>query len=288
MIYLLLTIICSSGISILFKWMGNYRVAILPAIILNYAVAFSIGILLFEGELSLQYLLDSKWLYLAFFVGSLLMAGLYLIGYTTQRSGIAVTTIANKMSVIIPISFSILYYSEAMNIYKKLGIVLALVAVLMAVYRKKDPLHRRGSATLPLLMFLLVGIIDSSMKLAQQDFVEPKDISLFTAFGFGLAGIIGVIIQSFNFRGFTQFANPYVLIFGVGIGIVNYGTMYFLLFALEKSGLSGSVVYGVNNIGIILLSIFIAFLFFKEKLSKINLIGIALAILAAILLTLLA
>lgn len=268
--------------------MGKYQVPILPSIVINYFVALAIGISLFDEPVSFAYIVNSKWFGLSIFIGSLLIAGLYLIGYSTQKAGIAVTTIANKMSVIIPISFSIFYYSESVNLYKLIGIILALAAVLMAVYREKEIERKPAAILVPLLMFLLVGIIDSSLKLAEQDFVETKDIPLFTAFGFGLAGLIGVILLAFKPSQFTYYSKPVVWVFGVAIGVVNYGTMYFLMLSLDQSGWDGSIVYGVNNIGIILLSIVIAFAFFKEKLSKINLLGIVLAILAAAMLTMLA
>jgi drug/metabolite transporter (DMT)-like permease len=268
--------------------MGNYRVAILPAIVINYFVAFTIGFIVFKGDFSFQYIVESKWFGLAIFIGSLLIIGLYLIGYTTQRVGIAITTIANKMSVILPISFSIVYYNESMSTLKWIGIILALFSVLMAVYRKNDGQQRQIFSILPLVMFLVVGVIDSSLKLAQQDFVEAGDIPLFTASSFGLAGIIGVIILAFNPSMLAHFKSSTVWIAGILIGIVNYGTMYFLMFALEKSGLDGSIVYGINNMGIILFSILIAVVFFREKLNRINYIGISLAIIAAIMLTLLA
>lgn len=268
--------------------MGNFRIPILPAIVINYYVAFGIGLLLFDGELSFKYILNSNWFALSVFIGSLLIVGLYLIGYTTQRVGIAITTIANKMSVIIPITFSIMYYDEKMNLFKWIGILLALGSVFMAVYKPSQGKERHFFSILPIIMFLVVGIIDSSLKLAQQDFVKSADIPLFTAFGFGLAGAIGSLILAFNKHLWVHFSNPKVWFFGTLIGLVNYGTMYFLMFALARSGWDGSVVYGVNNIGIILFSIVIAVLFFREKLNRINYLGISLAILAAIMLTLLA
>lgn len=268
--------------------MGNFRIPILPAIVINYFVAFGIGMLLFDGEFSIAYVSQSKWFGLSVFIGSLLIVGLYLIGYTTQKVGIAITTIANKMSVIIPITFSILYYDEGMNLFKWIGIILALVAVFLAVFRPSQGKERHFFSVLPIIMFLVVGIIDSSLKLAQQDFVSAGDIPLFTAAGFGLAGFIGVVILAFNPRLWISFKNAKVWFFGSLIGLVNYGTMYFLMFALAQSGWDGSVVYGVNNIGIILFSILIAVLFFREKLNRYNYIGIGLAIIAAIMLTLLA
>jgi len=264
--------------------MDKQNIALLPVIVLNYFSAFTAGLLLFNGELSLDYILKSDWLYIAIVIGCLLIIGFYLIGYTTQKAGIAVTTIANKMSVIIPISFSILYFSEPMSILKTLGILLALISVLLTVYKKNTGEKNRLSF-LPIIMFIVVGIVDAAVKLAQHSYVSEEDISLFTSMSFGLAGVIGITSMTIQNKQWSRFKNYRVWIYGILIGLANFGSIYFLIYALNKSGFDSSIVYGVNNMGIILISIFLAVVFFSEKLTKLNLIGVLLAIVAVAILT---
>lgn len=266
--------------------MGKYQVALLPVIVLNYFSAFIAGLLLFDGDLSVHYILSRSWIYLSLIIGSLLIIGFYLIGLTTQKAGIAVATIANKMSVIIPISFSIFYFSEPMSLWKSLGIILALVSVLMAVYKKNQKEESKRFIYLPLIMFLAVGMIDAGVKLAQHSYVSNVDVSLFSSLTFGLAGFIGLTIVLGNSKHWPSFINPLVWLFGIFIGLANFGSMYFLILALNHSGLDSSIVYGVNNMGIIIISIGLAVIFFKEKLSTLNLIGVVLALLAVAMLTL--
>lgn len=263
--------------------MDNKNVALLPVIVLNYFSALAAGMLLFKGELSVDYILSSSWLYIAILIGSLLIIGFYLIGYTTQKAGIAITTIANKMSVIIPISFSIFYFSEAMTWLKSIGILLALASVLMAVYKKNK--KEVKFSFLPLIMFLVVGIIDAAVKLAQHSYVSDQDVSLFSSLSFGLAGVIGFVILAINNKQWKSFTNPLVWIFGILIGLANFGSIYFLILALNSSGFDSSIVYGVNNMGVILISIGLAVAFFSEKLSKVNLIGVLLALASVAILT---
>jgi drug/metabolite transporter (DMT)-like permease len=286
MIYLILSIISSTVIAIIFKLMDKQDVALLPVIVVNYFSAFLAGLLLFNGELSLDYVIQSNWLYIAVLIGSLLIIGFYLIGYTTQKAGIAITTIANKMSVIIPIAFSIFYFSEAMSFLKALGIILALISVLLAVY-KRNKGEKIQFSLLPIVMFLVVGIIDAAVKLAQHSYVLEKDISLFTAISFGLAGIIGITSLTIQNKQWISFKSYWVWIYGILIGLANFGSIYFLIHALNKSGFDSSIVYGVNNMGIILISIGLAVALFREKLSKINILGVFLALFAAVILTVL-
>ncbi|NOR86814.1 MAG: EamA/RhaT family transporter [Bacteroidales bacterium] len=284
MIFLLLSILSSTTIAVIFKLMAGKSIELLPVIVINYFAALIAGLLLFDGELSVQYILQSNWIYISIFIGSLLIIGFYLIGYTTQKAGIAITTIANKMSVIIPVLFSIFYFSEATNWQKLLGMTLALVAVGMAVHKKE-----KGSSQfsfLPILMFLVIGTIDSSVKLAQHNYVPESDVSLFSALSFGLAGIIGLVILGFSSKYWSSFKKPMVWTYGILIGLANFGSLYFLIHALNKSGLDSSIVYGVNSVGIIILSVSLAILFFSEKLSRINIIGICLALVAVMILML--
>lgn len=264
--------------------MDKKNVALLPVIVLNYFSAFIAGLLLFKGPLSVDYILSSSWLYIAILIGSLLIIGFYLIGYTTQKAGIAITTIANKMSVIIPITFSIYYFAEPMNLLKSLGIILALVSVLMAVYKKNQ--KEQKFSFLPLIMFLMVGIIDAAVKLAQHSYVSDQDVSLFSSMSFGLAGVIGFIILAINNKQWKSFTNPWVWMFGILIGLANFGSIYFLILALNSSGFDSSIVYGVNNMGVILISIGLAVAFFAEKLSRVNLVGVLLALASVAILTL--
>ena len=69
------------------------------------------------------------------------------------------------------------------------------------------------------------------------------------------------------------------------LGIPNFLSFYFLLKALAYFGSSGAFVYPLYNLGVILLSAIIGLLVFKERLSKLNIVGILLAITAITLLS---
>ena len=74
--------------------------------------------------------------------------------------------------------------------------------------------------------------------------------------------------------------------FGIALGIVNYGSIYFLLKALRVNGYESSSIFTIINVAIIALSTLMGLLIFKEKISKKNTIGIGLAIISIILITL--
>ncbi len=287
MIYLLFSILSASSITLLFKVLERKSVPLLPAIIINYLAAFIVGILFYSGTIDLPAIRESNWFALSGITGVLFILGFFLIGITTQKAGIAITTIANKMSVIIPISFSILYYHEAMTLVKTGGIMLALIAVIMAAYRKPALGKWTTASFLPLIMFLVVGGIDSVIKLAQESYVPANDVSLFSALTFGSAGIIGIILLLFKPGYWKSFNNAWLWGLGTALGLANFGSMFFLMNALNHAQLDSSIVYGVNHLGVILVSILLALLLFHERLSLLNRIGILLAAVAISILTML-
>lgn len=287
MIYLLFSILSSTIIALVFKLIDIRKTDLFSVIVINYFTALACGFFVFDGEISIDYIITSTWFPLSLIIGSMLIIGFYLIGYTTQKAGIAITTIANKMSVIIPVLFSLFYFSEAIGLIKLSGIVIALAAVLMAVYRKPQGNNRGKFSLLPIIMFMVIGLIDSLIKLAQAKYIPVSDVSIFTSFSFGIAGVIGLIVLFIRKNSRKNFHDLFVWLFGISIGIANFGSIYFLIFALNSSGFDSSIVYGVNHVAVILLSITLGIWIFKEKINKINIVGIVLALIAITILTVL-
>ncbi len=284
MIFLLFSIISSTIIAVVFKIQNRLEIKLFPIIVINYFAATFLGISLTEISMTFSEILSSNWIFGALFIGALLIAGFYLIGYSTKKIGIAITTISNKMSVVLPMLFSIIAYNELINEIKIIGIFLALFSVFMSVYKKRKRDFELKYIYLPILLFFTIGIIDSIIKFAQYRLIETQ-IPVFTAISFGISGVVGVILSFFNNAKLKDFINPKTTITGIILGSANFGSMYFLILALNKSGLDSSVVFGVNHIGIISLSVLIAFFIFKEKLKLINWIGVVFSIIAIIILT---
>jgi multidrug transporter EmrE-like cation transporter len=70
---------------------------------------------------------------------------------------------------------------------------------------------------------------------------------------------------------------------GVILGIPNYLSIYFLLVAIKSFSLKSAFVFGINNIGIVLLSTLLSVIIFQEKLSSINKFGVLVSVLSIIL-----
>jgi len=142
---------------------------------------------------------------------------------------------------------------------------------------------------LPLILFIGMGIVDSLVKLAQFEYVSDSNLSLFTAILFGISASCGIIISLTGRKRFISLFNLRVLGWGILLGLVNFGSIYFLVRTLNfvhplRGVIDSSVVFGVNNIGILVFSVLLGLLIFREKMSRLNFAGILICIIATIIL----
>lgn len=285
MTYLLLSVAASSLIFVIFKLFAKYKVHTLQAIVVNYIVAFSTGMLTYRGETSVQEAVSSGWFTGALMLGLVFIAVFNLMAITTQKSGLSVVSVATKMSVVIPITFGIFYYQENAAILKIIGIILALVAVYLASVKEKSILTKT-SLLFPFLILVGSGIIDVSLKYMEEAFVKDTDAGIFSAVIFLSAGSIGILIVSFKrLQGKIQIGFKNVVA-GIILGVPNYFSIYFLVEALRSEGLDSSTIFTLNNVAIVILSTLIGIVLFKEKLTFKNWLGIALAVISIVLVTL--
>ncbi|MFT7250632.1 MAG: drug/metabolite transporter (DMT)-like permease, partial [Flavobacterium sp.] len=138
----------------------------------------------------------------------------------------------------------------------------------------------------PILLFFGAGIVDTSVSYLQYTYLKDSEIALFSATTFLSAFFFGILTSIFKtIKGDFKFQGKSI-IGGVFLGIPNYFSMYFLIKALHNKNLESATVFTLINIGVILLSTIFGIILFKEKLLKQNYLGIALAIIAVILVTL--
>lgn len=284
--YLLLSILSSTLIVVIFKLIKKSKADTLQAIVTNYFTACSIGLLTYSNPIDVPAVINSKWFLGAISLGTLFISIFYIMAITTQRNGISVAAVASKMSVVIPVIFGIFAYNESTDIQKVSGIVLALVAVYLASVKNREKLNLTSNLTLPFLLFLGSGIIDTSIKYLETTYVGEQGIPLFSATIFFSAATIGSLILIYK-RMKSELCFSFKSVFwGILLGTANFASIYYLLKALNNEFYESSTLFTLNNVGIVMLSTLTGLALFKEHLSYKNWTGIALAIVSILLITL--
>jgi len=287
MIFLLLSILCNSLLFIILKCFGRFRVNTLQALVFNYITAFSLGVMTNDSGMSFRTLPQMPWFWLVLLMGTLFIIVFLLIAKTAQEIGVSVATVANKMSVIIPVTVAVLFYHNSCGPLKILGIALALAALLLTSLKEKGAVavSSRGlwMFLLPFIVFVGSGVIDALVNFAQERLITKEYSSLFLAGCFAVAGCIGVTTVLFRFIVKKEKIKIQSIIAGIVLGVPNYISIHCMLKALNSKVLESSVLYPINNMGIVLLSSAGAVLLFKEKLSWKNVAGILISVVAILL-----
>jgi len=283
MAYLVLSVLFSSLIFVIFKLFSRFKIVTLYAIITNYVVACTVGLLFYEGEVVVTQIPEKTWFWGTLALGFLFILVFNLMAATAQKVGVSVASVATKMSLVIPVLFGVLVYDEALGPLKVVGVMLALAAVYFASAKEKSMTVEKSSLILPILVFLGSGIIDTSIKYIQEVFIKEVDYPIFSATVFGSAAVIGLLVISFKAINKSVTINFRDVLGGVALGVPNYFSIYFLLKALENDSLNSASVFTINNVAIVMLSTLLGILLFKEEISIKNWGGIVLAVVSIIL-----
>ena len=285
MIYIILSVLINALLFIIFKLFDKYKVDTFQAIVFNYLFAFLVAYMQSDVSYGLLEIPNQKWFFGAVILGFLFITIFNVLAQTAQKLGISVVAVASKMSVVIPVVFGLIVYNESVGFFKVLGLCLALIAVYFSSV-KENTVFNKKYLYLPVILFLGSGTLDTILKYVEKTYVAENETAIYTGTIFLVAVSIGILVMIYlaiNKRLKLTFKN---LIAGVVLGVPNYFSIYFLLKALQTEGLDSSTVFTINNVGIVLLSAVIGLLLFKEKLSKLNYIGIVLSVIAILLITL--
>jgi drug/metabolite transporter (DMT)-like permease len=284
-IYLILSILFNSVLFVIIKLFAKYNIDALQALVINYLVAFLVGLFFLDNHFVPAEIISYDWFKGSLFLGFVFISTFYSTTITSQRNGLSVASVASKMSVIIPITLGVILYDETLNFIKIIGIILALVAVYFTSKKETGEVKKVDGLLFPILVFLGAGTIDSSLKYLQTFHVPANQIGLFSSITFFCAFSVGILTILFlSIIGKIQFSSRNIL-GGITLGLPNYFSLYFLVRMLESKVFESATLFTIHNIAIVIVSTFIGILFFKERISMRNAFGIGLALFALFLVT---
>ena len=284
MIALLFSIISSGLIFVIFKLFPRYGVDTFQAIVFNYFTAFACGTILYGNEWRETALEQGQWPLYAVISAFLFISLFILMGISSQRNGVALTSIAVKMSMAISMLFMIMLYRESMTLLKVSGILFAFIGVFLVSFSGKEKSAEKGSMWMLVALFFGSGLLDFVLNYVQKYELFDLSPSLFSAFGFGLAGMIGLSILVYRIISGQSKFHPRNIVAGFVLGIPNYFSIFLLITAYKATGWKDTTVLAITNVSVVLMSALIGFTAFKEKTSTRKFIGLAAAIAAIVLL----
>lgn len=285
MLYLAGSILFATYLGVYFKVTGRLQLNTLQVIVFNYITCVITGSMMQSAIPFSRDILAAPWLFWAGIMGLAFISLFYLIGYSTQNIGVAITSVAFKLSLVIPFVFSIYLYDERISVTRWMGIVLAVAAVVFTCYQKRDPgrENRFLFLIIPLVIFAGSGLLDTTIQFTERRFLDGSNNNNFLITAFGVAAACGVVLLSLQLMKGGRI-QPGAIVAGVLLGIPNYFSIWCLVAALKSFPGSSSTIIPVNNMAVVLLTAVIARLVFKEQLSGLNWAGILLSVVSILLL----
>lgn len=279
MIWLFLSILFSTSLFIAFKLFSRFKVDMFSAIIVNYFTCFILGncYLGSANILKLETLFQPGFLQIIS-TGILFIGTFFLMGTATQKVGAGMSSMASKMSVVLPVLVAVSFFREHLSMLHICGIVLSLISVVLISIKEEGGLHFDWVL---LLVFLGSGLVDTGLNLlknANYTYFDSVKMSTLLFAGAFISGLIIIavkpsLIKNLNSRSING---------GICLGTCNFISLVVMFEGIESFAGKTSLFFTFNNIGVVFCSAVFG-LAFKEKLTQKGKIGLGIAILAILL-----
>ncbi|WP_233134098.1 DMT family transporter [Aggregatibacter actinomycetemcomitans] len=275
---LIIAVLCSVAVSVLLKVARKRNIVIQQAIAFNYIVALSLSWFLlkpdFKGLEFTDFIAQSENMPIFLALGILLPSVFIVMSKAVEFAGIVRSDAAQRLSLFLPILAAFLIFHETLSQPKLVGIVLAFIGLFCLLSKPNQQSAVDFRSVLGLVgVWFGYGIIDILFKqVAKSGGALPT--TLFIAFS--LAACIMFIYLLFKQ---TKW-NVESFVGGIILGVLNFFNILFYIKAHQSFGSNPTLVFAGMNIGVICLGTLTGALIFKEKISKINWLGIVFSLTA--------
>lgn len=276
--FLILSVLCSVLVSVLLK-LAQRRGLAMPAILFwNYVIAVLLCAWWLDPPLQRLREAGTPWpslLLLAVLLPTIFLA----MAASVKAAGIVRTDVAQRLSLVVSLLAAFAWFGESADATKLFGLGLGVLAIPAIVSRSRceSAGEQRRAWELPLAVLFGYAAVDILLKhIAAAG--TPFAASLFVAFSGALVIMLGVLIVT-RVRG-TLRLDRGALLFGLLVGASNFANILFYIKAHRALPDNPAVVFATMNLGVVVLGTLVGVFAFREKLARLNVIGIALAIVA--------
>ena len=286
MIYIAISIILFNILVVFFKLFEKYNIDNLQALISNYFISALLSLLLLSENDNIQSSIESEWFIHAIILGTLFISIFNIYALGIQKIGIATSSVINKMSFVIPVVFSIIFYeNEVFSLSILFGVLLALLGIYLSSTNNSSFNFDKKYLWIILIIFFGQGLVD--IVLNDSKFYIPKDENiLFFLILFISATTAGILILFAK----KQISHIKIknLLWGAIFGIPNFFSIFYFLKALQSDYFidKSYLIFPLTSVGIVVTTTFLGMLIYKEILTKRNLIGITIAVISILIISL--
>ena len=286
MIYFFIAVVCASLFSIMFKLCRLKGVEISQAMLVNYAVGALFCFFQYAAASTVTTkagdFVGTLPFFLACFIGVFYITGFIIRDYSTQKCGVALTTVSARSALAVPVILSWLFLGDKTPYWP--AIVLVLVSLTLIAWPQEGfGAHAREGKSLERLtilaeLFLIYGFCDFSLKFVQHlvNASVPAALVTLVVFisAFFLSLVYCLVKGVFRKHGITWRE----LLAGSLIGIANSACTVMVLRALGQ--MPATVFYPLYNVSVVLVCTLAGIFFFKERPSGLQIAGMVLALAA--------
>jgi len=209
--------------------------------------------------------------------GVFFMVCYLLLQRNIKQNGVVLSATFMKLGLLVPMAVSVFLFGEKPTILQLLGFLIAAVAIVLINSDGKNSAVQ--SRTGLILLLLMAGGADAMSKVFEE-WGEPALSSNYLLYAFITALIMGIAAMLIK----GERPGKYEIGFGLLVGIPNYFSAKFLLDALEY--VPAVITYPTCNVGAILVVTLAGILFFREKLTRRQVLAIGIILVALVLLNL--
>jgi drug/metabolite transporter (DMT)-like permease len=165
---LFLAIFLSSLIFVLFKVFPRFKIDTFQAIVFNYISAFLCGYILYGSDLKEEAWENTNWIFYVVLAALLFISLFVLMGKSAQKNGMAITSVAVKMSMAVSVLGMVFIYNEQLPFLKIIAILLAFSGVILVSFSKKSIDSKQQTWWMLLILFFGSGILDLLLNYVQK------------------------------------------------------------------------------------------------------------------------
>jgi len=278
MIYLVLAVFSSMLVSVLMRASEKQVKNNVSMLAMNYVMCTALAFIFTGGiELFPKAELSGLTIVLGVINGLLYLGGFLLLQWNIKINGVVLPATFMKLGVLVPTVLAITVFGDKAEIWQIAGIALAVAAILLIQLEKGGG---KAANRLGLVFVLLCGGCADAMSKVFEYFGNPSLGSHFLLYTFLCALIICILLCIVK----RQRLSAADALFGLLIGVPNYFSSRFLLRSLSE--VPAVIAYPTFSVGTIVLVTLAGAVIFREKLSKKQLIALAMILAALVLLNL--